>query len=199
MGTIVVPGEVLERFNGRSDNVFFDGNKAYSKVLGTYDSERGVLTPLEGLWYPRMGDTVIGIVEEDKFNIYIVYLNAPYKGIVMSKFIEEPLAAGDIIEAVIKDIDRTKTAVLTRVRKLNGGKIISVKPSKIPRIMGHGDTMIKQLVQGTKCTLVVGLNGVIWISGGNYDLAAEAIFKIVEEAHTPGLTERVRELLEGKK
>ena len=46
MGTIVVPGEVLERFNGRSDNVFFDGNRAYSKVLGTYNSERGVLTPL---------------------------------------------------------------------------------------------------------------------------------------------------------
>ena len=86
-----------------------------------------------------------------------------------------------------------------RERKLYGGKIIDVKPSKVPRIIGKNNTMIKQLTEGTKSTIIVGMNGRIWIKGGDVALTTKAILRIQEEAHTSGLTDRIREMLEKSK
>ena len=49
----------------------------------------------------------------------------------------------------------------------------------------------------TNCQLIVGQNGLAWISGEPKDeiLAVAAIRKIEEESHISGLTERVKEFL----
>ena len=89
--------------------------------------------------------------------------------------------------------------MLMRPKALEGGKLISVKPSKIPRIIGKGNTMVKQITDGTGTSIIIGLNGLIWLKGGNIDLATAVILKIEEEAHTSGLTERIKAMLDSKK
>ncbi len=200
MQRIVVPGEELADKPLRIDNTIIDGGRTYSTLMALYDDEKKILTPLEGLWYPRGGDNVIGIIEEDKFNVYTVALDAPYRGLIFSKDVEGDLIAGDIIEATVKELDKTKTAMLARPRRLSGGKILYLKPSKIPRVLGRGNTMIRQLSMETQSNIKVGMNGLIWLNGGNMDLATRAILTIQDEAHTNGLTERVKSMLEaGKK
>ncbi|MDE1855950.1 MAG: hypothetical protein KGH49_01810 [Candidatus Micrarchaeota archaeon] len=195
MSRIVVPGELLADKPIRMEAGFIEGNNTYSTLLGIYHEEKGVLVPLEGLWYPQRGDIVIGIVEEARLNAYNIELNSPYKGIIIAKFVETRLQRGDVIEAEVKEIDETKTVVLMRPKKLFGGKIFDVKPSKIPRIIGKQNTMVDQIRNGTKSVIMVGMNGRVWLKGGNVALATEAVLKIVEEAHTTGLTERIKALL----
>ncbi len=167
--------------------------------MGMFDDEKKMLTPLESLWYPRGGDSVVGVIEEDKFNVYTVDMEAPYRGLIFAKDVDENLVAGDIIEASVKEIDKTNTVMLTRPRRLTGGKILYIKPSKIPRVLGRSNTMIRQLSLETKSNIVVGMNGIVWLNGGNIDLATEAILTIQREAHTNGLTDRIKTMLETKK
>ncbi len=194
---IVVPGDLLDDKPVHIEHAIIENDKTYATVLGSYDEEKKRLVPLEGLWYPVQGDIIIGIVDEEKLNSYSVNLNAPYKGIIVSKFVETQLQNGDVVEATVKEVDKTGTAVLVRSRKLFGGKIIKAKPSKVPRIIGKQDTMLRQLSDGTKATIKVGRNGIIWMKGGDVALATEAILRIQEEAHTPGLTDRIKEMLSG--
>jgi exosome complex RNA-binding protein Rrp4 len=57
--------------------------------------------------------------------------------------------------------------------------------------------MIKQIAEGTKASLSVGMNGLIWVKGGDSDLATNAILRIQEESHVAGLTERIAKMLSG--
>jgi exosome complex component RRP4 len=199
MMRIVVPGDETADKPLRIEHSIVDNNRTYATILGMFDDDKKMLTPLEGLWYPRSGDTVIGVIEEDKFNVYTVDMDAPYRGLIFAKDIDENLVAGDIIEANVKELDKTNTVMLTRPRRLKGGKILYVKPSKIPRVLGRGNTMIKQVTTDTKSNIIVGMNGVVWLNGGDMDLATEAILTIQDEAHTSGLTDRIKEMLAGKK
>jgi exosome complex component RRP4 len=199
MQRIVVPGEKISDAPMRLEHTIVENNATYSTVVGAYDDEHKTLVPLEGLWYPMHGDTIVGVIEEDKLNTYVVNLNAPYKGLLLAKFTEIEITTGDVVEGMVKELDKTQTAMLMRPRKLVGGKLIAVKPSKIPRIIGKGNTMIKELSEGTGCNIIVGQNGMIWLKGGNIDLATKAILKIEEEAHTTGLTERIKQMLQSEK
>ncbi|MEM3416380.1 MAG: KH domain-containing protein, partial [Candidatus Micrarchaeaceae archaeon] len=105
------------------------------------------------------------------------------------------LKIGDVIEAKVKEMDETNTIVLMYPRRLFGGKIIDIRPSKVPRVIGSGNTMINQLIEGTKSNIIVGMNGRVWVKGGNIALATKAILRVEEEAHTSGLTERIKEML----
>ncbi|MDE1869771.1 MAG: hypothetical protein KGH71_02175 [Candidatus Micrarchaeota archaeon] len=196
MSRIVVPGELLAQTPLRIENAIIEEEKTYSTVLGIYNEEKTSLVALEGLWYPIRGDIVIGIVEEARLNSYSVDLNSPYKGIIIAKFVETRLERGDVVECEVKEMDDTKTVVLMRPKKLFGGKVVDVRPSKIPRIIGKANTMVQQIRDGTKAVIMVGMNGRIWVKGGNVALAVEAILKIGEEAHTSGLTERIKTLLQ---
>lgn len=195
MKKLVLPGEVLTERPMRMEHTIVDNGKTCSTIIGLFDDETNSLIPVEGLWYPRPGEKIVGIIEEAKLNTYTVSLNAPYKGIIISKYTEGNIVNGDIIEATVKDLDKTGTIVLIRPRVLYGGKVVSVKPSKIPRILGKDNTMIKQLSDGTKSSISVGMNGLVWLKGGDIDLATDAIVRIQEEAHVPGLTERINVML----
>ncbi len=199
MQKIVVPGEKLNDTPIRIDNAITDKGGTYACILGVYDDEKKILVPLEGLWLPRHGDTVVGVVEEEKTNMYLINLNAPYKGLALSKFMETELSVGDMVVATVKELEKGGTVMLLRPQRLQGGKLMSVKPSKVPRIIGKSNTMIQQIINGTRTSITIGLNGVIWLNGGDIGLAAAAILKIEEEAHTTGLTERVGKMLSEKR
>ena len=40
------------------------------------------------------------------------------------------------------------------------------------------------------------MNGIIWLKGGDVELATKAIMRIQTEAHVSGLTDRIKEMLE---
>lgn len=198
MQRIVVPGEKIHNQPLRIENTISDSNGTYSCILGSFDEDTKMMIPLEGLWQPKSGDTIIGVVEEDRGTTFTVNLNAPYKGLIISKFIESDIRAGDTIVATIKDLEKGGTAILIRPKALEGGKMISVKPSKIPRIIGKANTMVNQITAGTGTSVIIGLNGIVWLKGGDLDLTTSIILKIEEEAHTSGLTDRIKAMLESK-
>lgn len=198
MQRIVVPGEKIHDAPIRIENTINDRNGTYSCILGYFDDERKALTPLEGLWEPKPGDTVLGIVEEDKGTMFLINLNAPFKGLALAKFLEEELTVGEPIVANVKHLEKGGTVILLKPSPLKGGKLMAVKPSKIPRIIGKGNTMIKQITDATHTSIIIGLNGLIWMKGGDVDLSTAAILKIEEEAHTQGLTERIKQMLTEK-
>ncbi len=195
MKKLVIPGEILSDKPLRIDHTIVEDGKTCSTIIGLYDDQKNVLIPVEGLWYPQPGEKVVGIVEEAKLNTDAIALNAPYKGLIISKFTEGNLVNGDIVEATVKDIDKTGTIILIRPRVLNGGKVLAIRPSKVPRVLGKNDTMVKQIMDGTKSSISVGMNGLVWIKGGNSDLATDAIMKIQEESHVSGLTERIAKMV----
>ena len=199
MQKIVVPGEKVVNTPVRIENTISDKNGTYACVIGFFDDARKILIPLEGVWQPRSGDTVIGIVEEDKGTMLIININAPYKGLALTKFLEADITTGDTIAATVKDLEKGGSVMLLKPTKLQGGKLISVSPSKIPRIIGSGNSMVKQISDGTGTKIIIGLNGIIWLSGGKMDIATSAILKIQEEAHTSGLTDRIKKMVANTK
>jgi exosome complex component RRP4 len=62
--------------------------------------------------------------------------------------------------------------------------------------------MISMIKQETDCQIILGLNGVILVTGKNpedEELAISVIRKIEQESHTSGLTDRITQLLKENK
>ena len=84
--------------------------------------------------------------------------------------------------------------------KVKGGRIIKVNTHKVPRIIGKKGSMVSMVKQATGCKIIVGQNGLVWISG-EPEMELEAlntIHKIEKESHTRGLTETIKTYLEKK-
>lgn len=193
---IKIPGDLLSDTPLKMKETLVQDGKTYATVLGIYDSERRSFLPLESLWYPRRSDVIIGIIESARLNSYGVDINSLYKGILISKYEETKFNIGDVVEATVRELDETKTVVIQYPKLLQGGKIIDVRASKVPRLIGKDNTMLKELTAGTGSTIKVGMNGRVWLKGGDISLATEAIIKIQEEAHTSGLTNRIKSMLQ---
>jgi exosome complex component RRP4 len=200
MREIVVPGDMIYDKPIRMDNAFIEDGKTYSKVLGILEKEKGVLVPLEGSWHPRVGDTVIGIVTESKGKVYMVDLSYFGRAILVSSAgrfeARESFKEGDMIEARIKDIEDSNTIILAYPKVLRGGTFLSIKAIKVPRIVGRNDTMVRQIADLTGTYIIVGKNGMVWLKDGDIARATAAIRRIEAEAHTSGLTERIKKMLE---
>ena len=87
------------------------------------------------------------------------------------------------------------------LRNLRGGRLIKVTPTKVPRIIGKQGSMVSMIKEKTNCRIIVGQNGIVWIEGtdsDNENLATEAILKIEKDAHTEGLTDKIKNFLESK-
>ncbi|MGC9037758.1 MAG: KH domain-containing protein [Candidatus Micrarchaeia archaeon] len=201
MAEIILPGSKIISGIIKADGTYIEGDSTYASVVGIFDEEKRHFIPLEGLWYPKEGDRVVGTIVTRRISAYIVDLNSPYKGIIMTKFEHSRLEEGDIIEATVrefKEFDDAMVVVLTRPKRLFGGVLLNIKPTKVPRVIGKGNTMIDQITQATKCSIIVGLNGTVWLKGGDINLATEAIKTIELQAHVSGLTDKIKNMLEKK-
>ncbi len=109
---------------------------------------------------------------------------------------------GDVILAKILMVDETMRFQVTLkdqgLRKLQDGQIVEISPSKVPRVIGKSGSMIQMIKGYTNCRIFVGQNGRIWLDGEVDDImhAIKAIQMIEQDAHSFGLTERVKEYLE---
>jgi exosome complex component RRP4 len=81
--------------------------------------------------------------------------------------------------------------------RINQGEIVSISPTKVPRVIGKKGAMIKTIENYSKCRLTVGQNGLVIISGNpeGIILAKSALDLINHEAHTADLTQKVQDLL----
>jgi exosome complex component RRP4 len=152
---------------------------------------------------------VIGIIDYDFGGIYSVDLNSAYKCILKpmdrrggggrdknrQRSEPEKFKVGDIISAKVDYVDEVKEAKLSGPRKIVGGYVFQVKPLRVPRIIGRQKSMITLIREKTGSTVSVGQNGLVWVKGGDIDLASNAVRMVEREAPTSGLTDRVTEYL----
>jgi exosome complex component RRP4 len=197
MQEVIYPGDLLSETPIRAPNSYIENGKTYSMVLGFKDSSGTGIIPFEGGWTPKVEETVIGVISSERNNVYEVDLGSHYRSLIIGgKYERFSFRLGDIVEATVKDIEDGRTIILSYPKALQGGTVISIKPSKIPRLIGKNNTMINQISQGTSSKISVGMNGMVWIKDGNIALATAAILRIEEEAHVSGLTGRIKEMVE---
>ncbi|MEM0106788.1 MAG: KH domain-containing protein [Candidatus Micrarchaeaceae archaeon] len=198
MRSIIIPGEALPE-GSKLQNSYLSNGRYISEVVVLYDQPGRFAIPLEGIWQPKVDEDVIGIIKEAKNHVYTVDLSYFGEGLIIDKGYERhSFAEGEAIEAKVKAIEDKKTIVLGYPKVLIGGIIVRIKPTKIARVIGKSNTMINMIAEYTKTRIVIGNNGLIWLKGENIALAMEAIRKIEEEAHTSGLTDRIKNLMEEK-
>ena len=218
---LVTPGELLAEGDYLAGtNTYAEDNKIYASRIGLADCEnkRVNVVALKSFYYPKIGDAVIGTIIEVGFNGWTVDIKSPYTALLRASDVlsrpfkpqndelSQVLNGGDLIVAKIASYDRAHDPQLTvnepGLGKITRGQIMKVTPSKIPRVIGKKGSMISMIKQETGCQIILGLNGVILVTGKtieNEDLAMAAIKKIEEESHTSGLTDRVTQFLKEEK
>ena len=213
-----MPGEILAEGMDYipSSGVFREQNKIFAMQLGLVSINGRVikLIPLSGRYIPKKGDIIIGKVADIGFYGWRIDFGWAFQANLglkdaTSEFIERGADLtqyydyGDIIAAQIINVSGSKIIDLSMkgpgLKKLNGGKIIEVSPSKVPRIIGKQGSMVNLIKEKTDCKITVGQNGKLWISGLNPEselLATNAILKIAQESHLDGLTDRIKDFLD---
>jgi len=83
-----------------------------------------------------------------------------------------------------------------KCRKLRAGRLITVVPAKVPRIIGKAGSMVEMIKDTTKTQIVVGQNGLVWVKGENQEIAVEAVREIEKKSHLHGLTDHIKALIE---
>jgi len=212
---VVIPSEKIDARKGRKlgNGVYQDGENVFSKFMGIprIDENEISVIPLSGVYLPNLGDRVIGIISGVEISGWMVDINSPYVAFLpVAEAVEEFIDmartdisryfdANDVVFCRISKVTKNKTVQVslrdTLARKLYGGVIIKVTPSKIPRIIGKAGSMISLIKTRTKCDIYTGQNGLIWIRGENKAKAIEVILTIEKESHTIGLTERIESML----
>lgn len=209
---IVIPGDVLadeEYHAGRG--TFREDNKICSSLVGLVairDKKISVI-PLQSKYIPRRGDVVIGEITDIRFSMWNLDINSPYSGFLPAsdvfgkekRELNKTFDVGDVLFLRVVDVDEVKKVKLglkgRGLGKFRGGILINITPTKVPRLIGKKGSMINMIKDETHCDVVVGQNGVVWVKGEpSMERVAEKVIKMIEEqAHTSGLTDRVREML----
>ncbi len=214
---IVSPGDLLAEGDYLAGfNTFRHDEKIFASRLGLVElrGKKVDVVALNTFYIPVTGDLVIGKVTEVNLHGWMVDINSPYPAILRTpEALNRPfraqqdeltdfLSVGDMILAKVISFDRTRDPNLTiheqDLGKIRFGQIVKVSPAKIPRIIGRKGSMISMLKNETRCKIIVGQNGLVYVSSRDREderIAIMAIKKIEEEAHTSGLTDRVTELI----
>jgi exosome complex component RRP4 len=218
---LVTPGELLAEGEYQpGENTYTEAGKIYASRIGLVDldNKKVNVVALRAFYVPKMGDIVIGSVLEVGFNGWTVDIKAPYSAMLRASDVlsrpfkpqndelSQVLDAGDLIVAKIASYDRAHDPQLTvgepGLGKITRGQLMRVTPTKIPRVIGRKGSMISMIKQETNCQIILGMNGVILVTGkspADEELAMRAIKKIEEESHTTGLTDRITQLLKEAK
>jgi len=213
---LAIPGDILakglEYLPGQG--CFRSENEIKSKFLGLVRVKERMLSvvPLAGVYIPKPGDGIIGKIIDMQNMFWIVDINSPYDAIlqlgeavrdyvdIYKTDISVYFDIGDVIYAKVLNVTKSRNVSMTmadyRSKKLTGGRVMHITPSKVPRLIGKAGSMIELIKNKTGCQIVVGQNGIVWFRGTNEALASRAITTVEREAHTEGLTDRITKMLE---
>ncbi|MGA2677140.1 MAG: exosome complex RNA-binding protein Rrp4 [Methanobacterium sp.] len=209
---IVIPGDILadeDYHAGRG--TFKENNKITSSLVGLVavrDKNISVI-PLQSKYIPKRGDVVIGEITDIRFSMWNLDINSPYSGFLPAsdvfgkekRDLSKAFNVGDVLFLRVVDVDEVKKVKLglkgRGLGKFRGGILINITPTKVPRLIGKKGSMINMIKDETKCEVTVGQNGVVWVKGKpDMERVAEQVINMIEEqAHTSGLTDRVRNML----
>jgi exosome complex component RRP4 len=213
---VVVPGDIIATGMDFLPSVgtYRRGEDIVASKLGLVAMEGKVikLISLSGTYIPKAGDVIIGQVSDIAMSGWLVKLNTAYTAVLnvkdaTSQFIVKGadltryFKIGDYMATKIINVTSQMLIDLSMkgpgLKKLVGGQVISVAASKVPRIVGKAGSMVSMIKDATKCRIVVGQNGLVWISGMPQAevIATNTIRMIERESHVPGLTERVQAFL----
>ncbi len=213
---VVAPGELLaDGDHLLGDNAYRVGNQIFSACVGLFevDGNRVTVVPLKGGYIPRVGDLVAGRIVDIGLSGWTVDILSPYPAMLPASETPGPRGprrrdlsttfdVGDMMLAEVLAFDRTRDPLLTikgpGLGKISTGRVVEISAAKIPRLIGRKGSMISMLKNETGCQITVGQNGVAFVWGKspeNERLAVEAIYMVEREAHTRGLTDRIREMI----
>ena len=209
---LVIPGQVLaddEYYSGRG--TFKENGKVCSSLMGLVSlrNKKIRVIPLKSKYVPKKGDVVIGKINDVRFSMWDVDINSPYSGILPAfevfgrekKELNKVYDVGDVLFLRVVDVDEIKKAKLglkgRGMGKFKGGIIVDIAPTKVPRLIGKKGSMINMIKDKTKCKIVVGQNGLVWVKGDEdmEQLTKNVIHLIEAEAHTSGLTNKIKNKL----
>ena len=209
---LVIPGQILaddEYYSGRG--TFKENGKVCSSLLGRVSlrNKKIRVIPLKSKYVPKKGDVVIGKIKDVRFSMWDVDINSPYSGILPAfevfgrekKELNKVYDVGDVLFLRVVEVDEIKKAKLglkgRGMGKFKGGIIVDIAPTKVPRLIGKKGSMINMIKDKTKCKIVVGQNGLVWVKGNEdmEQLTREIIHLIEAEAHTSGLTNKIKNKL----
>ena len=212
----VIPGEEIiksmDYLPGR--NCYREGEFILSKKIGLVSVSGRVISviALNGIYVPKVDDMVIGVVEDIQGTSgWIIDIKSPCRAFLplsgVREFVDTSRTSlnkiydiGDVLYANIHMVAQQSDSVHIsmqdpRARKMRGGRVLSINPAKVPRIIGKQGSMISMIKDATGSRISIGQNGFMWFEGGNEELVLKAINMIDREAYTTGLTDRVAELL----
>jgi exosome complex component RRP4 len=215
---LVLPGDKIEGLKQQSIYVFDYNGEKRAAVLGlvNFREEGTDFVPLKGFYFPSEGDIVIGLVMSHAAANWFLDINSPYQAVLSvqdffgvkqgGQVPEDPftyLKIGDYVKAKIVAFDRVRSPMLTvqdkGLGRITEGTVVTVRPVKVPRIIGKKGSMIETIKKASGCDLFVAVNGRVHITCQNdvlEEIVAEAINIIEEQSHTSGLTNRIKEFIE---
>ncbi|BCS92058.1 Exosome complex component Rrp4 [Metallosphaera sp. J1] len=217
--TVVVPGDLIAEGNFQipwSPYIIRQGNKYFASVIGVVEVKDSIfeVIPLEGShYYPRIGDTVIALVEDVELYGWTTDIKAPYSAYLpASSLLGRPanvgedlrryIDVGDYVIAKVESFDRTSDPVLSvkgkGLGRVSSGTVIDILPVKVPRVVGKGKSMLETLSTETGCDILVAQNGRVLAncpSKEKENILIMAIRTIERESHTKGLTDRIKKLI----
>lgn len=215
---IVVPGEVVAEGMGflPSKGLYREGAKIHAGRLGMVSIEGKVikLVPLTGTYVPKLNDKIICKIIDVLMTGWRVETRSPYSAVLglkdaTTEFIPRSVdltqyyAIGEYILCKVVTVTSQRLIDVTMkgpgLKKLKDGRLVEVNSYKVPRIIGKEGSMLMMIRNATGCSIDVGQNGWIWVAGPSPQQemqAVSALKKVEEEAHLPGLTERMKVYLE---
>ena len=211
MRQIVIPGETI--FSGEGylpgDGTEKRGNDLVAIKYGLAEETNKLVKviPLSGVYLPRRGNSVIGMVENVTFNGWVVNIGTPETAFlpisetprfVNKNGLDEVLDIGDMVVAKINEITKRGVDLTIKMRglgRIEKGITFEINSNKVPRVIGKEGSMISVIKNETGCEITVGQNGIIWIQGKNVEdelFAKKSILFIFEKSFVDGLTEEVK-------
>lgn len=221
--SVAVPGELLAKGMDcfPSFGTYRDGENIYASRLGLININGKVvkMIPLTGAYLPKIKDVIIGEVVDILMSGWRLEINSAYSAMLSLKDGTSEFVArgadlskyhklGDYVMTSVINVTSQKLIDLSMrgpgLRKLAGGRIIKVNSHKVPRVIGKHGSMVSMIKTATNCQILVGQNGLIWLSGEPKSevIAANTIQMIEDQAHVSGLTDKIKVFLEkatGKK
>jgi len=211
---IVVPGETVVSGNEflPGDGAYRDGDDVVANRFGiaNVSGKHVRVVPVSGAYYPRRGNTIIGTIVDITFNGWLIDFGGAQNAFlpvaevpryVNKNEMAEFLNFGESVIVKVWDVKSRGVDVSMKMRgfgKIEGGMIVSIGANEVPRVIGREGSMVKMIKDATGCSVTVGQNGKVWISGNDTDneVAAKKIIELIaDNVMADGLTDRVEKFI----
>jgi len=215
---IVIPGEVIVKGDNYlpGEGTEKKGENIVAIIYGLAEELKDLvkIIPLSGIYHPRKGNVIIGKVENITFNGWVLDIDTfenaflPLSEIptyVNKGNLEEVMEIGDMAIAKIRDVGKRSVDLTVNGKgfgRIDRGIIVKINPSRVPRIIGKEGSMINLIKRETECSITVGQNGLMWVSGESVEnelFAKKAIEFVTEKSYVDGLTDELNKWFKKEK